>query len=99
MQRDRVCRSRSLHRNAWRARQCCGAPGLSGVSHGVNLRAASRPMPESTSQPVPSERVVPEPSAPAPTDASVRPREIGGRQGPEPTRYGDWEKNGRCIDF
>lgn len=28
-----------------------------------------------------------------------RPREIGGRKGPEPTRYGDWEKNGRCIDF
>lgn len=28
------------------------------------------------------------------------PKEIGGRkQGPEPTRYGDWEKNGRCIDF
>ena len=27
-------------------------------------------------------------------------REIGGRKdGPEPTRYGDWEKNGRCIDF
>jgi len=56
-------------------------------------------MPESTSQPVPSDRDVPEPSAPAPTDAIPRPREIGGRQGPEPTRYGDWEKNGRCIDF
>jgi hypothetical protein len=27
-------------------------------------------------------------------------REIGGRRdGPDPTRYGDWEKNGRCIDF
>ena len=27
-------------------------------------------------------------------------REIGGRKdGPDPTRYGDWEKNGRCIDF
>lgn len=25
--------------------------------------------------------------------------EIGGRDGPDPTRYGDWEKNGRCIDF
>lgn len=25
--------------------------------------------------------------------------EVGGRKGPEPTRYGDWEKNGRCIDF
>jgi hypothetical protein len=27
------------------------------------------------------------------------PREIGGPAGPEPTRFGDWEKNGRCIDF
>ena len=25
--------------------------------------------------------------------------EHGGRKGLEPTRYGDWEKNGRCIDF
>lgn len=22
-----------------------------------------------------------------------------GPRGPEPTRYGDWEKNGRCYDF
>lgn len=28
-----------------------------------------------------------------------RPREIGGRDGPDPTRYGDWEKAGRCVDF
>jgi hypothetical protein len=27
------------------------------------------------------------------------PAEIGGRDGPEPTRFGDWEKAGRCIDF
>jgi hypothetical protein len=25
--------------------------------------------------------------------------EIGGPKGPEPTRYGDWEKGGRCTDF
>jgi hypothetical protein len=31
--------------------------------------------------------------------ASASPREIGGRDGPDPTRYGDWEKAGRCIDF
>jgi len=30
---------------------------------------------------------------------SDRPAEIGGQKGPEPTRYGDWEKNGRCTDF
>ena len=29
----------------------------------------------------------------------TQPKEIGGRDGPDPTRYGDWEKNGRCIDF
>ena len=28
-----------------------------------------------------------------------RPIEIGGVDGPEPTRYGDWERKGRCIDF
>lgn len=26
-------------------------------------------------------------------------REIGGPQGPEPTRFGDWERAGRCVDF
>lgn len=26
-------------------------------------------------------------------------RELDGRKGPDPTRFGDWEKNGRCIDF
>jgi hypothetical protein len=26
-------------------------------------------------------------------------KEIGGREGPEPTRYGDWEKNGLASDF
>ncbi|MDG4576578.1 MAG: DUF1674 domain-containing protein [Defluviicoccus sp.] len=25
--------------------------------------------------------------------------EIGGPKGAEPTRYGDWERKGRCIDF
>jgi hypothetical protein len=25
--------------------------------------------------------------------------EVGGPKGPEPTRYGDWERNGRCVDF
>lgn len=28
-----------------------------------------------------------------------RPVEIGGADGPEPTRYGDWERNGRVSDF
>jgi hypothetical protein len=36
--------------------------------------------------------------APKPDPAKLPP-EIGGQKGPEPTRYGDWEKNGRCTDF
>jgi hypothetical protein len=30
---------------------------------------------------------------------AAAPPEHGGRGGLDPTRYGDWEKNGRCIDF
>lgn len=28
-----------------------------------------------------------------------RPRELGGRDGPEPVRFGDWEKKGIAVDF
>jgi hypothetical protein len=37
--------------------------------------------------------------APKPPAPKPMPKEIGGPQGPEPTRYGDWEVNGRCSDF
>ena len=48
--------------------------------------------------------LAPEPpvaTVPTPEPAAVVPmaKEIGGREGLDPTRYGDWEKNGRCIDF
>lgn len=39
---------------------------------------------------------VPDGSAEQPAAETV---EIGGPNRLEPTRYGDWEKNGRCIDF
>jgi len=32
-------------------------------------------------------------------DAETLPEEHGGPRGPEPTRYGDWEKKGLAIDF
>lgn len=32
-------------------------------------------------------------------DNSKTKKEIGGRGGLDPSRYGDWEKDGRCIDF
>jgi hypothetical protein len=41
----------------------------------------------------------PFPAASGKPDPQQRPKEIGGPKGPEPTRYGDWEKAGRCIDF
>ncbi len=47
----------------------------------------------------PQDDVEPAPDSRGDGDSDDRPREIGGRKGPEPTRYGDWEKNGRCIDF
>ena len=28
-----------------------------------------------------------------------RPKELQGRKGPDPTRYGDWEKKGIAVDF
>ena len=31
--------------------------------------------------------------------ATDLPPELGGRDGPEPVRYGDWEKKGIAIDF
>lgn len=33
------------------------------------------------------------------TEALSLPTELGGRKGPEPVRYGDWEKKGIAIDF
>jgi hypothetical protein len=32
-------------------------------------------------------------------DRAPLPTELGGRDGPEPVRYGDWEKKGLAIDF
>ncbi len=31
--------------------------------------------------------------------AKAQPRELGGPKGEEPTRYGDWERGGRAVDF
>ena len=31
--------------------------------------------------------------------ANPSPKEVGGQAGPDPTRYGDWEKNGIASDF
>jgi hypothetical protein len=58
---------------------------------------ANAPLPELMASAVTADQRQ-EPADPlqAPID---QPREVGGREGPEPTRYGDWEMRGRCIDF
>jgi hypothetical protein len=39
------------------------------------------------------------PGVPRKPAAPAKPEEIGGPPGPEPTRYGDWQFNGRVTDF
>jgi hypothetical protein len=61
---------------------------------------STKPNPQTGSKP---------PASPSPATADQHPsspgasgpapKEIGGPKGPEPTRYGDWEVNGRCSDF
>ena len=54
-----------------------------------------------------SEKPAPDPKTPEQADPEPAPKpapapkvpEIGGRKGLDPTRYGDWEKDGRCVDF
>ena len=57
-----------------------------GVSGGPGTPAAS----------IPTDTAEPSGQQQAPTD---RPAEHGGPSGLEPTRYGDWERMGRCHDF
>ncbi|MDX1496644.1 MAG: DUF1674 domain-containing protein [Salinisphaeraceae bacterium] len=47
----------------------------------------------------PAEQEAPNAEEPQQLVEGDSPVEIGGPKGPEPTRYGDWEKKGRCIDF
>ena len=57
-------------------------------------RIAARPVAKATSQ---SPRIRRDFAAPLQGAKPVE--EIGGPSGPEPTRYGDWERKGICYDF
>ncbi|MEL7450349.1 MAG: DUF1674 domain-containing protein [Pseudomonadota bacterium] len=72
-----------------------GASAQSGADGGPDGQ------PDSGPASVPNETAA-EPAAASAEGASAesdKPRELGGRDGPDPTRFGDWEKAGRCIDF
>jgi hypothetical protein len=55
----------------------------------------TKPVPASP-PPAPEPKAEPKPQRPA---KKPMPKEIGGPSGPEPTRYGDWERKGRVSDF
>ena len=50
-------------------------------------------------KPTASDAAKPEPAKPASPPAPKKVEEIGGPPGPEPTRYGDWQFNGKVTDF
>jgi len=68
------------------------------INAGITLLRLSNTMSDTSSQTeskpasAPVEQV-PVPAVPATDKTSTE------RAAPDPTRYGDWEKNGRCIDF
>jgi hypothetical protein len=55
-------------------------------------------MSEKPKSPPDNQGAKPDPQDPKPAKPAL-PKEIGGPKGPEPTRYGDWERNGRVSDF
>lgn len=58
-------------------------------------------MSDSSTLPAAAQRALAEAEArrKAARDAKPLPKELGGREGPEPVRYGDWENKGLAVDF
>ncbi len=82
------------------AAQPAAQPGNPRLGRAFARLMGEAPPPESVSK----HPRAPEPAAPKPAQHSAekpkgQPGEHGGPKGPEPTRYGDWERKGRCIDF
>ena len=66
---------------------------------GVRMTENKSPAKDETA-PAPGPATVKKDDAAIPSPNRKEPqKEVGGRDGPDPTRFGDWEKNGRCIDF
>jgi hypothetical protein len=72
----------------------------------LSPQPASEALPDAAGQPCPlppaAQRALAEAAARrAGPESKVtdQPKEVGGRDGPDPTRYGDWEINGLASDF
>ena len=68
------------------------------TGHSSIANPAAEPLTVDSEQPRPGEGEVSHIGTAPAVPATTIP-EVGGRGGPEPTRFGDWEKNGRCVDF
>ena len=73
----------------------------------LNTAPPEPPPPEVPQNPIPDSEDPARPSIPEelpqpnpdPSPNQSPPLEMGGRNGPEATRFGDWENNGKCVDF
>jgi hypothetical protein len=70
---------------------------LSGISTGRGLAILAEFAPVPNAHPAVTDENAKD--AQPSTTPEPQPAETGGPSGPEPTRFGDWERNGRCIDF
>ena len=81
------------------ARPASRLGGLAGQCHILDMRlkfTTRRPQPRPAAvEPLRNAQAKGLPNA----KGAVRPKEVGGPSGPEPTRYGDWERKGICVDF
>jgi hypothetical protein len=71
-------------------------PALAPIGKGQEKEAAMTDHPE---LPPAAQRALAEAEERRMVVPSPGPKELGGRDGPEPVRYGDWEKKGLAIDF
>ena len=72
-----------------------GKPAGSRLDSGTILPMQQTPKPSQVAHAQPLPSGVP----PTAESAAIVAVEVGGPAGPEPTRFGDWERNGRCVDF
>ena len=91
---------RERSRQIWIGPACAGRVGGTVAGSYLQRIMAKRPDPATSGRPLPPAalRALAEAAArraPAP----AAPPERGGPAGPDPTRYGDWERKGRAVDF
>lgn len=72
---------------------------IKGFTERLVRRPTARPEEKTAEAGPPVLESAPRPAADPGAEAPKVSQEQGGPKGPEPTRYGDWEAKGRCIDF